>query len=230
MSYNTAKIAEGVWCIVDGTVQCFLIEGSEKALLLDCCLSGGTEFKRVVDALTDKPVMLVLSHSDPDHTGGQQYFQPAYMHPAEYCRYADKGNGLDGVLPLWEGTRIDLGDTTLEVILVPGHTPGSIALLDRAHRRLFIGDTVSDAWIYMFGDGRSVPALIESLEKLETLVPLIHDIHPSHGSPTLDIEWIRKTKVAAQKMLAGEIPDTDPPRSLPCRNYSHEGVNLYYQP
>jgi glyoxylase-like metal-dependent hydrolase (beta-lactamase superfamily II) len=152
------------------------------------------------------------------------------MHPAEYCRYANKGNSLDGVLPLWEGASIELGTTTLDVVLVPGHTPGSIALLDRARHRLFVGDTLSDAWIYMFGDGRSMSALIESLEKLEDLAPLIRDIHPSHGSPVLGIEWIEKTKVAAQKTLAGEIFDTDPPRNLPCRNYSYKGVNLYYQP
>lgn len=33
--------------------------------------------------------------------------------------------------PLWEGTVIDLGFWKFEVILTPGHTPGSIMLLDR---------------------------------------------------------------------------------------------------
>jgi glyoxylase-like metal-dependent hydrolase (beta-lactamase superfamily II) len=41
-----------------------------------------------------------------------------------------------------DGTVIDLGDRKLEVIAVPGHTPDSIALLDRGHRLLFTGDTL----------------------------------------------------------------------------------------
>ena len=40
-----------------------------------------------------------------------------------------------------DGDRIDLGDRVLEVIHTPGHSPGSICLLDKENKILFTGDT-----------------------------------------------------------------------------------------
>lgn len=45
---------------------------------------------------------------------------------------------------LSEGDRIDLGDRLLTVLHLPGHTPGSIALLDEIDGVLFSGDVVYD--------------------------------------------------------------------------------------
>ncbi|MDR0570851.1 MAG: MBL fold metallo-hydrolase [Clostridiales Family XIII bacterium] len=233
MPYNTTKIADGVHAIdEDGFVQCFLIEGDDRAALLDSCAGGGEDFKSAVLSLTSKPVQLVITHSDQDHTGGQDYFRcRPQMHPAEYARYAAKGNAGKTPEPLWEGQVIDLGGVKLEAALIPGHTPGSIALLDRAGRRLFVGDTISDSHIYMFGDGRDLRALIESLRKLEAMEPLVDAVHPAHGSPVLPTEWIAKTRVAAEKLLVGELEPKEPPFALPCKLYSHDGVNLlYYRP
>jgi glyoxylase-like metal-dependent hydrolase (beta-lactamase superfamily II) len=150
------------------------------------------------------------------------------MHPAEYARYFAKGNEEKMIEPLWEGQVIDLGGTQLEVVLISGHTPGSIALFDRKGRRLFVGDTVSDAQIYMFGDGRDVRALIESLRKLETMASLVDTIHSAHGSPVLGAEWLAKTRVAAEKLLSGELEPNEPPFDLPCKLYGFDGVNLLY--
>ena len=44
--------------------------------------------------------------------------------------------------PLKEGDEIDLGDYFLKVIHTPGHTSGSICLLEDNKRYLFSGDTV----------------------------------------------------------------------------------------
>ena len=131
--------------------------------------------------------------------------------------------------PLWEGQIIDLGGVKLEVVLIPGHTPGSIALLDRANRRIFVGDTISDAQVFMFGGGRSLFAYIESLKKLEGMSGLIDSIHSAHGSPSLTTEWITKTRIAAQKLLGGELTAKDPPTpDMECKTYSFEGVNFLY--
>lgn len=52
-------------------------------------------------------------------------------------------------LPLRDGDEIDLGDKTLIVKDFPGHTPGSITLLDPAERFIYAGDA-SDIDIWMF--------------------------------------------------------------------------------
>jgi glyoxylase-like metal-dependent hydrolase (beta-lactamase superfamily II) len=230
MPYNSKKIADGVHVIDEnGFVQCYLIEGDDCAVLLDSCASGGSDFEPVVLSITDKSIRLVVSHSDQDHTGGQEFFGTPAMHPSEYARYFSRGNEGKAIEPLWEGDIIDLGGVKLEVVLIPGHTPGSIALLDRDNRRLFIGDTVSDAQIYMFGDGRNLMAFIESLRRLESLSPLIDTVHPAHGSSVLSTEWFAKTRVAAEKLLAGELEAKEPPHNLPCKLYSYDGVNLLYR-
>jgi glyoxylase-like metal-dependent hydrolase (beta-lactamase superfamily II) len=47
-----------------------------------------------------------------------------------------------------EGDVIDLGDRVLEVVHLPGHSPGSIALLERATRTVFTGDVVYDGVLF----------------------------------------------------------------------------------
>lgn len=230
MEYRVASLAGQVWSIDETFVQSYLIEGRDRAVLFDCCLSGGVSFKNAVDSLTDKPVQLVFSHTDGDHTGAQEFFGTPMLNPAEYDYYVSKGNAGKPVLPLWEGDVLDLGGTLLETVLIPGHTPGHIALLDRAARRLYVGDTISDRSIFMFGPGRSLPALIASLRKLEDLTPAFDTIHTGHGSTSLTSDWVSRTRVVAEKLAAGELEGVPEPRGLPCRMYSDDGVNLLYTP
>jgi glyoxylase-like metal-dependent hydrolase (beta-lactamase superfamily II) len=82
------------------------------------------------------------------------------MHPAEYAHYYEKPDtcGIEA-RPLWEGDIIDLGVRKFEVILIPGHTAGSIALLDRENRLIITGDTISAGPIFMFGKDREYACL-----------------------------------------------------------------------
>ena len=68
---------------------------------------------------------------------------------------------------MFEGDIIDLGERKLEVVHVPGHTPGSITLLDREERCLIGGDPIQiDGEIYMFGLHRYMEAYVFGLEHL----------------------------------------------------------------
>ena len=48
------------------------------------------------------------------------------------------------------GEVLDLGGRKLEILLVPGHTPDAVALLDSENRLLFTGDTWYDASLWLF--------------------------------------------------------------------------------
>jgi glyoxylase-like metal-dependent hydrolase (beta-lactamase superfamily II) len=157
-----------------------LFRGSDKALLVDSGFGTGN-IKKAVAALTELPVMLVNTHADRDHTGCNAMFDKAFMHPAEYDRYHQSdGAGLP-VGPLWEGSVIDLGGRSFEVILIPGHTPGSIALLDAENRILISGDSIQSGTVFMFGPGRNLDAYIESMEKLYGIRDRFDTVYPSHG-------------------------------------------------
>jgi glyoxylase-like metal-dependent hydrolase (beta-lactamase superfamily II) len=81
---------------------------------------------------------------------------------------------------LTEGDTIDIGDHALTVVHTPGHTSGSICLLDTVTRTLFSGDT----W-FMNGIGRtdlpsgSFEMMERSFQKLRT-VDADH-VCPGHG-------------------------------------------------
>lgn len=64
-----------------------------------------------------------------------------------------------------DGDRIDLGERPLEIISLPGHTPGSIAILDVNNRVLISEDPIQDGLIFMFGVQREIHAYSKSLKK-----------------------------------------------------------------
>lgn len=59
-----------------------LIVGAERAMLIDTGL-GNVDMTEQVRRVTDKPIMLVLSHAHSDHMGGIGQFEDIYLHPAD---------------------------------------------------------------------------------------------------------------------------------------------------
>ena len=197
-------IKSGIWRIEDGFVRCFLVEGERKSLLID---SGATtdEARKIAESLTTLPIELINTHADKDHIAGNGCFPFALMHPAEAANYYNIGGGTGKILPIGDGEMIDLGDRKLEVILIPGHTPGSIALLDEDEGVLFSGDTVQDGNIYMFGPMRDMHAYIFSLRRLLEYSGRFKIIHPSHGSLSLDRDFIDVLLYKAELCIEGKL-------------------------
>ncbi len=71
MARTVTRIAEGVSLIKGIDFECciWLVEGREKALLVDTGLGLG-DLRGEVEALTDKPVVVVNTHGHGDHSGG----------------------------------------------------------------------------------------------------------------------------------------------------------------
>ena len=153
-------------------------------------LSHGDGALDVARSLTSLPVGLVNTHADRDHIAGNTAFEHFMMHPAEAANYYNLNGGKGDFTPLEDGQVLELGGRRIEVVLIPGHTPGSIALLDEDRRMLghtpgsialldedrrmlFPGDSVQDGDIYMFGPMREMHAYIHSLARgdVDTLRP-----------------------------------------------------------
>lgn len=61
-------------------VFCYLIIGTEKAMLIDTGYAYG-DLKGAVRSVTDKPLIIVNTHGHCDHTGGNaQFEEPCYIH------------------------------------------------------------------------------------------------------------------------------------------------------
>lgn len=228
---NIVKISDHFWIIEENGVRSFLFEGDRSAMLIDTGF-GTLQLHKMVTELTDLPVYVVNTHADKDHTGCNRDFKDIYMHPAEMDQYKNKlpnGCRVEDVSPLWEGDIIDLGFWKFEVILTPGHTPGSIMLLEREKRMLISGDTVQDGDIYMFGAGRNIWAFQNSLKKLIDMSDTFDSIWPSHGSYPLTTEIIPGILQGAQDLIAGKLTEQEPPWPMPCKKYVCEAAGFLYQ-
>ena len=198
------RIDENTWRIEDETVRFFLLTGDTEALMIDTGMRV-PDAKSVAEGLTDLPVRLLNTHADPDHVSGNGSFEAFYMHPAEWENFHGiHGNG-GRMIPIRDGDGIDLGGRTLRVIELPGHTPGSIALLDEEKRVLFGGDAIQDGRIFMFGKRRNLNDYAESLRALvrnhgEAFDP----VYPSHGTFPVSPDIIPKLIRGAEEILSGE--------------------------
>ncbi|MDR1821509.1 MAG: MBL fold metallo-hydrolase, partial [Oscillospiraceae bacterium] len=104
---------------------------------------------------------------------------------------------------------------------IPGHTYGSIALLDRENKLLIAGDSISETPIFMFGAMRSLPAFVASMEKLTHYAEEFDTILPSHGSCPIPATQLAAVKSAAEALARGELTPQDPPFPLPAKIYSN---------
>lgn len=205
------KISPDTWRVEDEGVRFFLLAGTERALLID---SGMTvhNAKEIAEELVDVPVELLNTHADMDHTGSNGEFARFYMHPAEAVNYynGQRGGPRSGdFVPVEDGQVISLGGRTLEAVLIPGHTPGSLAVLDVENRVLYSGDTVQDGTIFMFGPMRELHAFLHSLEKLKGMADRFDQIYPSHGALPVSPALIPALYSAAEAILTGKAEGTD---------------------
>jgi glyoxylase-like metal-dependent hydrolase (beta-lactamase superfamily II) len=99
-----------------------------------------------------------------------------------------------------DGDILDLGDRCFEVLHLPGHSPGSIGLFERATKTLFSGDAVYDGPLLFALPGSSIQAYASSLRRLLELdVEVVHAGHdPSFGRARLRAiseEYLRRWQV-----------------------------------
>lgn len=203
MAYEIIQINENTWRIDEGHVRFFLLTGTKRAMLIDSGMQINNA-KEIAMELTDLPIELINTHADMDHVGSNHEFETFYMHPSEASNYYNSKKRTGTFLPVENGDIIDLGERPLEIVALPGHTPGSIGILDQKNRAIFSGDPIQDGTIYMFGVQREAHAYQRSLEKLEKYKDKFDVIYPSHGTFPVYPDIIEKLHETMAKIMAGE--------------------------
>lgn len=196
------KINDNTWRIEDGHVRFLLLCGSEKAALIDSGMNT-PDAVQLVKAITGLPLILINTHADPDHISGNGAFDEFYMSPAEEENYREH-NGTGTLITVKEGDVIDLGGRPLKIIDIPGHTPGSIAILDKNYRVLISGDTVQDGNIFMFGRFRDLDTYIDSLKHLSEYDGTYDEIYPMHGTFPVSPDLVGKLITGAEEIRDGQ--------------------------
>ncbi|MBR6537875.1 MAG: MBL fold metallo-hydrolase [Lachnospiraceae bacterium] len=196
------QMNENTWRIEDGMVRMFLLIGTKEALLVDSGMNTPNA-KEIAESITNLPVKLINTHVDRDHVSGNNAFEAVYMGAKEEELYRANG-GTVAVVPVMQGDVLDLGDRPLEIIDLPGHTPGSIAILDVKNRVLIGGDSIQDGRIFMFGNHRNLPDYINSLEKLSAYEGRFDEVYASHSTVSVEPSIIPKLINGAKQILSGE--------------------------
>jgi glyoxylase-like metal-dependent hydrolase (beta-lactamase superfamily II) len=197
----------------------YLILGSKKALLFDTGIGVG-DMGALVANLTDLPVTVINSHTHYDHVGGNHYFDTILGTSTEYTADHTKGRSNEEIKefigPGWvwkpmpggvsvenyhskpftitqyisDGEKIDLGGRMLEVLLVPGHTPDALVLLDRANRLMFMGDTFYPASLYAHMGDANFNQYVKSSEKLAAMEKDVDILLPAHNQPWVSSKYL----------------------------------------
>lgn len=248
--YLVSDLGEGIINITAPPMrfQQYLVLGEEKALLIDSGFGLGS-LKKVVDGLTDLPIILVNTHGHPDHGGGNAEFGPPLLHPDDHELYAHKCAfetrleealhwGREDVaeklqptppapLPLEDGHVFDLGGRTLRVIHAPGHSRGSVCIFDERTGTLFAGDNVQGMATALTEDcAACVSVYLASMEKLAALP--VKAICTGHMPAVLPPDYIDKKIRCARRILAGEQPETVRSRGGECLGMTVDGTSIHY--
>lgn len=227
-NFTAQRLPNGVTEITDlSGVHCFLVEGQDKALLIDT-MTGLRGLPAFVATLTDLPVEVALTHGHMDHAGGVFEFGRCYIHPADipmldgrtlparvgYVRgqlppgeapeaSAFVPDGPVEFVPLKAGDKLDLGGRVLEVLHVPGHTRGSLCYLDTASGDFFAGDACNNNTLLMMDVSATIEEYLGALLALKERQGDIRRFYLFHGPSLQDKSCIDDNIQCCRDILAG---------------------------
>jgi glyoxylase-like metal-dependent hydrolase (beta-lactamase superfamily II) len=212
LSRVVGPIATNVYVLADTRTH--------EAIAIDTAMPSVAWLSGLLEERGWKLKLIVSTHGHWDHVGDNAAVQ-AWTHdhqPGDEARIAvhplDRERLLNPqplfapfpippsvpAVDLAEGGRVKFGAIDLEVLHTPGHTEGSVCLLDRTSGLLLSGDTLfAGSWGRTDLPGGSEDQMAESLARLVGLDDQLR-VLPGHGSATTIaaerhwLEWIRTNR------------------------------------
>ncbi|HEY1407037.1 MAG TPA: MBL fold metallo-hydrolase [Spirochaetota bacterium] len=227
--YTHESLGHGLWAIDEkGMDRMYLINGISHALMIDTGW-GLADVKKYIRTITQLPLIVVNTHGHPDHVSGNYLFDKVYIAKEDIMNQSFardiremKSRTAIRELPDWfnreewcaktfttpvimkDGDLFDLGDTIIEVLSAPGHTAGSVALIDRTRRVLFAGDSVLVGEIWMHG-AAAMPLTVyrDSLVRLRECADRFDYVLAGHTDKKYDCSTIMRLIECINQILKG---------------------------
>lgn len=180
-------------------------ETSKEAAIIDPGMCSGNETKELEEFIKSNGLSvkhLLNTHMHIDHVLGNSYIEKNYGVGSE-CNIADNylaervaeqaamfGMPFDGIpvriaTHLEENALIHLGDESLQVLYVPGHTKGHVAFYEKADGFVLTGDSLFQMSIGRTDlPGGDMATLINSIEQKLLVLPDNTIVFPGHGGKT----------------------------------------------
>ena len=211
-----SQLDEKLWVIDEQQkVSLFVLNGSEKVLLIDTGSGMVDLHKEIRSICGDKTVIAVNTHAHLDHILGNNQFEEIYVgrydEPESYLSeevimtgdevaYFRDGMPEDDIKnwnpglakkirTLKENDILDLGDLRVRVLEVPSHTLGSLAFYEEKKGWIFTGDIVLpwEAWGWL-ENSAALKQYYQSVKKLTQLSGKIKKVFPSHGQELMRVD------------------------------------------
>lgn len=191
-TYTFNEFRENMYVVYDDSLECILI---------DAGCSTSREEERLDAFIKEqklKPVALVNTHGHVDHVIGNAYIcehykVDSYLHPEDFILLDNvvAQGALFGMKvaqppkPKSLGSTITFGNSSFEVLHVPGHSKGSIALYSQVQGVVFSGDTLFQDSIGRTDlPGGDYDEIMNSLRNVLMNLPNDTIVLPGHGYET----------------------------------------------
>lgn len=216
----------------------YLLVGPEKALVVDTGYGVGDLKGLIREIIGQKPLIVVVTHGHPDHAQGNAQFDRVYCHKYEVeairamegphmwdelfdeegnCRYTEFEP--DDRIPFRDYELVGVenghvfhlgGDYDVELIFMPGHSPGHCVLLDKKGRILFGGDDMCIGLLHIgiiesdspYSAYATVTAFRNELAKLCCRLTEFDSIYPGHGIVDIGSSWLLDILDTCDEILA----------------------------
>ncbi len=167
-----------------------LASGGGASLLIDAA-NDAERLLRIVGP-AKKLNVIVTTHRHGDHWQALSEVQAetsaALVAGRPDVHAVATGAWVENVLGVWDGDEVALGEESLEVIGLVGHTPGSIALVYQSPgltTHLFTGDSLFPGGPGKTGSAADFSSLMDDLEtKVFGRFDDSTRVHPGHGDDT----------------------------------------------
>ena len=194
-SFTFNPFQENTYVLYDKSKSCVIIdpgcyESSEKEVLIDFITSQSLKVEKLVN-----------THCHIDHVLGNKFIKDTYQvqlyiheHECEILKAVETyapNYGFPQFEPtqpdqyLQDGDTFSFGNSTMDIIYVPGHAPGHIALVSSSDKFCIGGDVLFKGSIGRTDlPGGDFDTLIKSIHKKMFLLPNDTTVYSGHGLVT----------------------------------------------
>lgn len=184
----------------------YLILGDDRAVMFDTGAGennavGDSKVMYLIEQITDLPVTLLMSHFHFDHNQNISEFDHVAFIELDYLVEGTSEEGIytfstqelvEGSYPesvevdeWWTpDSYIDLGNRTIRIVSIPGHTDESAMIVDNENKLMFMGDYLYNGTLFIFGED-NVPVYETTVDMLIANYDDSYTMYGAHGAPAI---------------------------------------------
>ena len=174
-----------------GITNAYLLTGSTGSVLIDTGWKSDEQSERIINYINKLNCAalkyIIVTHRHPPHWGNAEFVKRqtdasiiSTTIEAPYINDYFENYKVD--IEIDDSFAIDLGNFQISVMKTPGHTSGTLAVLEKQNKYLFPGDTIMEIGTSVINpeDGK-IADYLKTIENFIKIKP--HVIFPGQGNP-----------------------------------------------